>query len=297
MKKFLINIGLFFLLLVSVLFGIFCTVERNEEHYFCMLEKKRNAFASIEGERILFLGDSNLAFGLNSKTISDSLNRPVVNAGLHGGIGLQYMLNEYEKLVRKGDVVVIAPVFDQYYNGAGEYLSLPVALFYNHWHGISKLSFEQWKVFFSGFMQIIKQRNLNLSNEASYRASYFNEYGDEIKHWSMPSLEKIPYMSYAKGAINKSMINSLYDIVQKWKRTGADVYIMPPACTIDFYKENKLKIEQLSSTLKQAELPFIISPERCIFDLTHMYDGNYHLSKKGVDAYTALMIETLQSQI
>lgn len=293
MKKFLLNIS-FFAFIIALIFIIpVFLLERNDNHYFTMLSKKRTAFESIEGSRVLFIGDSNLAFGLDSKTISDSLRKPVINAGLHGGIGLHYMLQEYEDLVKSGDVVVLAPVYDQYYNGQGEYLTLPVALFYNNWHGISKLTFEQWKVFFSGYMQIIKQRNPNFSNEATYRASYFNEYGDEIKHWNMPSLSELPYMGYESGPINEEIISVLKKIIATWTTRGAVVYLAPPACTKGFYEENKTRISELQNVLKGAGLLFEFEPEQCAYDESYMYDGNYHLSKKGVDVYTSLMIRML----
>lgn len=297
MRKYIVNVILLMIIVASLLVAGIILTPKNLDSYFTMLKVKRERFEKISSPRILFIGDSNLAFGIDSKSIQDSLNLNVQNAGLHGGIGFLYMIKEYEDLVKEGDVVVLVPVYDQYYNGNGEYLTLPVALFYNEWHGVLKLSFDQWKVVLSGITQIMRQRNPRFDKINTYRASYFNEYGDEEKHWSLPSLDKIPKMTMPDADLNEKTLDYVFKTVEKWEKKGVKIYFAPPACTREFVNRYQKEIKSVSERLYIEGHPFIVSPEECSFDENFMYDGNYHLNKQGVDKYTHLMIDKLKYRI
>ena len=175
---------------------------------------KRLRFESLSSPRILFVGDSNLAFGLDSRAVANSFHCNVQNAGLHAGIGLYYCLQEYDDLIRKDDVIVICCTYQQYVRGYGESITLPVAVYYNDWNGLHKFNFSQWKVFLSGFMEIIRQHGLNLEDERTYRASYYNIYGDESKHWEFQPLDSIPEMGFPNMPLNDNMIEYLFDKIE-----------------------------------------------------------------------------------
>ncbi len=72
-----------------------------------MIDKHRT-LDSLPSPKIIFVGASNLAFGLNCKIIEDSLKLPVVNMGLHGGLGLYFILNEGRSNIQKGDIVILS---------------------------------------------------------------------------------------------------------------------------------------------------------------------------------------------
>ena len=49
---------------------------------------------SIKAGKIILAGGSNLAFGIDSKQLEETLGMPVVNLGLHAGLGLHFILEE-----------------------------------------------------------------------------------------------------------------------------------------------------------------------------------------------------------
>lgn len=77
--------------------------------------------------RIIFVGGSNLAFGLDSQRIKDSLNINVINYGLHAGIGLKYMVDDISTYARKGDIIVFAPEYSHFYSGLAYGESITIA--------------------------------------------------------------------------------------------------------------------------------------------------------------------------
>ena len=48
-----------------------------------------------------------MAFGYNSKIISDSMNMDVINFGLHAGFGLKYIIDVLSLYVKEGDIVSV----------------------------------------------------------------------------------------------------------------------------------------------------------------------------------------------
>lgn len=79
---------------------------------------KQELLENVPGHRIVIVGGSHAAYGLNSHMIHDSLPEyNLVNTSLHAGLGLKYMLEEIEDKVKPGDVAAIVI-------GMGEFCSV-----------------------------------------------------------------------------------------------------------------------------------------------------------------------------
>jgi hypothetical protein len=57
-----------------------------------VLDEKVERLASIEGKKIVVVGGSSVAFGLDSALMEEYLGMPVVNFGLYAAIGTKAML-------------------------------------------------------------------------------------------------------------------------------------------------------------------------------------------------------------
>lgn len=75
--------------------------------YNAALIDKVERLRSIDGPKIVLIGDSNLAFGIDSKKIEEALDMPVVNMGLHAGLGLAFHEEMAKLNVCKGDIYII----------------------------------------------------------------------------------------------------------------------------------------------------------------------------------------------
>jgi hypothetical protein len=74
---------------------------------------KHERLASAPSPRMIFVGGSNVLFGIDGDVVRDTLGYEPVNMGLIAGLRLNYMLAEVEPHVRAGDVVVLALEFRQ----------------------------------------------------------------------------------------------------------------------------------------------------------------------------------------
>ena len=64
--------------------------------------------------RVIIVGGSNTLLGFHSPTIERRVGLPVANLGVHGGLGLDYMLREALLSAEEGDIVVLAPEYRRF---------------------------------------------------------------------------------------------------------------------------------------------------------------------------------------
>ena len=98
-------------LIFSVSLAIF-TPPVFSESFFGVLDEKVERLDSIEEEKIVVIGGSSVAFGVNSELIERYTEMPVVNFGLYASLGTKLMLDLSRKSINSGDIVIIAPEMD-----------------------------------------------------------------------------------------------------------------------------------------------------------------------------------------
>lgn len=76
--------------------------------------KVRAAEAAPAGGRLLLVGGESVHFGLNAAALSSVVERPVLNLGTHQAVGLDYMLDRVEPLLRRGDRVLLMLEYEMF---------------------------------------------------------------------------------------------------------------------------------------------------------------------------------------
>src|SRR6476661_8416978 len=120
-KKLFLRIGVLGLaiLLTGALASQYDVRKVDNDYIAAVLEKDR-LIRNTPSPKIILVGGSNLAFGVDSKLLQDSLRLPVVNMGLYAKLGLRYMLAQVKPYIRAGDIVVVVPEYDQFYGQFSE---------------------------------------------------------------------------------------------------------------------------------------------------------------------------------
>jgi hypothetical protein len=123
MKKFIVKI-LFFLSLVFISIALSSVYVPNlsisNSLYYSILDK-HNLLKNSKSPKMIFIGGSNLSFGLDSKRIVDTYDMNVINMGIHAGFGLKYIANDIKPFISNGDIVIIVPEYDHFYKGWGSF--------------------------------------------------------------------------------------------------------------------------------------------------------------------------------
>jgi hypothetical protein len=307
MKKFIFKIWLFILLFLILCISIFCFLPYNPDNYLLAYNKKCDLLQQkSSGSRIILVGGSNLAFGIDSKMIKDSLHIDVINCGLHGGIGLKYMIDDICLYAKENDIIVFAPEYNHFFGkgayGEGSALSPIIYLSNGRTFGLLD-KVQKYNVIQGLFSSIIGVKikysiNVLLRRKDmpdAYSLSGFNEYGDYCKHWNFTGKKAINLPS------KLGQFNHLFGeyFVKKIKalKTQCRVVIIPPVIRESAYRVYENDAEKINIFLLENDIPFLVSPQTHVVSDDYAYDTYYHVNRKGVDFYTTCIVKELKNVI
>ncbi len=303
MKKFIQKVILFVVIVIGLLICIlFLGKNPFEKHILAVYPEKIKLLDETISPKIIFIGGSNVCYGLNSKQISDSLLIPVVNTSIHAGIGLDFLMTDLEPHVNKGDIVVLIPEYHQllggdYYGGI-EMVSVVIDIYPQ---GLLHLSAKQWKKTHPYFLKYLqgKLKNIfqeNVGDRGIYDKDVFNKYGDACGHWNKEeSSFFLPFsQNTAEAKINKDAINGILSFKEKVENKDAKFILLAPVLQSSSYDIISSEINLVKTELDKVGLSEHFSPQRYKFADNLIFDTPYHCNKKGVDLRTAYVIEDLK---
>lgn len=306
MKRFIKKILLFTLLFVTINLVLLFSIPKDCNAYLCEYNHKVELIDKTPQPRMMFIGGSNIAFGINSKTIIDSLHINVINLGLHGGIGIRFPLEDYLQYVKKGDIVVIQMEYENYKGGNGEletFLPLMVA---TDWRKTYLLNLQQWENIVLGVPQVaignlkrlIKYPftgSFDTSTESvdyGYSKSGFNEFGDEVSHLNYPS--KYPSIKKDKEQeISIDFLEWLTGAIQRYEEVGAKVVMLPPVIIASHFKAHYN--DNIEKALEKFHHPYIVKPEYMSLHDSCVFNTRYHVNAEGVKQNTAHIISVFKN--
>lgn len=300
MKKFLLRICFFCILLLIIIvlgFVMPVTPRASKSLLFAKIQKD-SLLQNVKKPRIIFIGGSNLSFGLNSQLIKDSLLLNPINTAISGGIGLQYMLDNSLPFIQKSDIVVVASEYDHFYGriiyGEEELLRTIAEIDVS---SRRKLNHQQIKNIYSytlkyAFSKFKPTEYLWVKESDIYGANSFNKYGDVDKHWKLNKRDFYP--SIISGTYNNETINILNQFREDLKKKGAILYITFPGFQAMAFDNSISQIEKVEKELTLNGFLLLGTPKRYRMPEEMIFNTSYHLSKKGVDYRTQLLIEDLK---
>jgi hypothetical protein len=266
--------------------------------------QKDSLMKNVKSPRIIFIGGSNLSFGLNSQMIKDSLNVNPINTGIHASIGLIYMMSNSLKFIKQGDIVVLVPEYQQFYGDYaygtdGEELTrtifdvniskirlLNIRQLINIFKIIPKYSLSKFKV----------SEYTNAEESDIYSINSFNNYGDAYKHWILKKQIFSPYGDLG-NQLNESVFEEIKSYQTEITKKKAALFISYPGYQDSSYENSSNSIKNIEVQLKKDFSCILGTPERYKIPDSLMFNTPYHLSKKGVDYRTSLLISDIKAGI
>lgn len=271
------------------------TPSQNESSFVSALSDKCERLGTLEGERIVVVGGSSVAFGVNSEELMKYTGRPVVNFGLYAALGTKLMLDLSRPDIKEGDLVVIAPEVDSqtmslYFNakttlkamdGSFELLGRipPDNIFSTlaaSWDfGIEKL----------GYM---KEGAPEVSGV--YTSESFNTLGD-ISYERRENVMPLYYdpntpIALSKDTPSDEFIEYLNSYAAYCKSRGADVvFSFSPMNALAVTEDSDPKA--FSDYLRRVlDFELISEAEDYILDPGYFYDTNFHPNDAGMKRHT-----------
>lgn len=282
------------------LIGYFYHVMPQYEHtYNASLLDKVNRLESLDDPKIVLLGNSNLAFGINSELIEEAMGMPVVNMGLHGGNGSAFHEEMAKYNVTSGDIYVLCHCDYNDKNSVAQPLTTWITI-ENHFHLWKLIRANDVITMVKSFPAYLK-RCLNLYSAGTgnqdpggvYARSAFNEYGDVavLREGNQDTSEgeiDVPEI----GDIPVKRINELNEYLTK---RGASLVvagypIKNGRSTADAFEFISFQ-EQL---VERLDCPVISNYVDYLFDYNYFFNSNRHLNSEGAELRTIQLISDLK---
>lgn len=304
------------LIIVTYITLIWFCVEKvdviDKNSYMYAINDKYNALSSLKSPKIVLVGGSNLAFGIDSERIANSIGLPVINTSLHANIGLKLMEDSVYQFIHSGDIIIVVPEYGQFYQsywGKSELMQAINAkkdLVY-HVNSCRQLA----NIIKYGCILIAEAINQKLLNGIPfnlpqnviptqngsaniYTRSAFNEYGDVVSHLHVPRYKK--YTLNAKGCrfseIDTAAIDDLREFQEKVATRDAKYMVAYPGIEESYFCREYA--ERLDSLLKKSHINLISSPFDYVYNEKYFFDTEYHLNAEGRAMRTATLISQIR---
>ena len=278
------------------------------------LDEKYNRLTSIEEDKIVVVGGSSVAFGLDSERLERYTGMPVVNFGLYAALGTKLMLDLSRRGIEEGDIVVLTPEMDPqtlslYFSSENTLKAIDddFSLFF-------KTDVENWFPMLGGmwrhasdklerYLNSLDNPNTGSSTEI-YQSKYFDEYGD----FDYPRENNIMQLYFDQNTpidLDKDNLKEefylftdyLNEYIEYCERRGATVYFsFPPMNELALTSAStdpEIRAEFVAHLEEEINCPFITEIDDMIMDAGYFFDTNFHLNDAGVIARTFTLGEDL----
>ncbi len=306
MTKFLVRVFLAISLLIGLL--VAAAMVGNQKNacqgFLGAFLDKQQRLENLHSPRLIFVGGSNLAFGLDSQKVAQHFDRETINLSTHAGLGLKFMLDSLNPHVQAGDTLVVIPEYAQFSDtfwGKQELASLVLDVYPNGW---KHLNWRQ-RIYLMPAMATYCAKDLFAQiqrrpfpklpgNESVYRRDAFNENGDVQVHWDLPSIEiQKAAKLYKCPRLDAFAFEYVSQFRTEIQQRGARLILLPPVYRMASFENQWPLIDGVDNRLRETGCEFQSGCQRYCFDNDLFFDSHYHLTRQGTQKRTEMVIEDL----
>lgn len=285
--------------LLVIVYLFFIVAPQYKGEYTGALIDKVERLRSIHEPKIVLIGNSNLSFGINSRIIENELEMPVVNMGLHGGLGNAFHEEMAKLNVTKGDVYILChSEYDD--NNSIPQPSLAWITLENHIGLWQLIRLDDIDELIEGLPIYIKRSTAlyaaetgNIDPGGVYARSAYNEYGDigvfrEGNEYSFVDEVKAPEI----GQVTAERINKLNRYLSDRGATllVAGYPIANGSHTVHTDEFIRFQ-EELAASLECA---IISNFADYMLDYSYFYNTSLHLNSEGANIRTRQLIDDIK---
>lgn len=304
--RYLVQAFLFGVLVIAFQVALFFLLPRNPYSYHLCFMRNIEALAQAPSPKVVCVGGSSMAFGMDSGLLEKELGLPVVNTAHHANLGLLYMLNSVEPALNAGDIVVFSAEYEHFDWMPWEGNSTLVELLFEDPRSARYLSASHIIPVLRGHVSPIKSRIRHLARTGGrrvfergpvYNERACNRHGDVISHLGSVTDQHIPGLRLA-GVPNEKRIRMLGEALRKWERKGVRILIAPPALRQSDFDANAGWIRTCIALFERhlpGRQPFL--PDETLFPAVFFFDSYYHLTREGRQLRTRQVLDALREMV
>lgn len=279
-----------------------------EEYLAEWIQAKESISQGLPAPKIVLLSGSNTLFGIDAEQMEQKLKIPVLNMGLHAGMG-EYVFYAGKSVLHAGDVVIL-PLEYSYYELAT--LSGEGVAFVTHYDSsyVQALPYgEQIRLIYNySFVDMLSDLVSGLRGTAEkkqtiYSAENFDSRGDIRGNDVRGSIMAAP-AKYAKVFSDAEVPNAksrriLEDFLTYCAKNNITVYAAWPSyltCDRKLDSEDSDRIRQIMDFWSAHNVKMLGDCEENLYDAGMFFDTNYHLNDAGRKIRTEKLLKNMQEE-
>ena len=290
---------------------VFCIPTQYSETFLGELPYKLDALKETEGNRIVVIGGSGVAFGQRSDLLEQELDGyRVINFGMYAGLGTTVMLDLAEDFIREGDIVIFSPeqsaqTLSCYFNAESMWQA-----FDGRYDLLSHLSGAHWGTmvsrlpYFAGAKFRYFRSGIAPQPEGIYRRDAFNGYGDiadPLRSQNIMAGGYDPDMTIDFSTVwpDEAFIERVNDFSSRCRER--DIRFFYRFCPMNALAVTDAGWMQMDTYFEQLQevldCEFLGDPRSSVMDARWFYDTNFHLNEAGAVVNTAVMAAELKEAV
>ncbi|MBV9388009.1 MAG: hypothetical protein JOZ78_16420 [Chroococcidiopsidaceae cyanobacterium CP_BM_ER_R8_30] len=303
LSSLLISYVIFFLLTI---YQIGAPTKSSQELHE-VITLKTSIANSVQAPKLLIVSGSNSFFGISSQMIAKKTAIPTVNAGLHAGLGIDYILYKARTLARPGDTVLIPLEYELYMPNTR---TSSVLLDYVFAHDTKYLSTHPWFVALLSLKRLllgiyskvfISQQFLAVDQPKVFANGSGDETNNKKANMTEAQYEKLNSASPVKITDRLLHDRSSLEVIAefaRWCKQNKIKVIATWPNTMWFKAYEKPAYVQIfqaiSKFYQDINVPIIGRYIDSMYDKSMFYDTYYHLNDEGVNIRTQQLITLLR---
>lgn len=298
--------GMFFikLMIMFAIVAVFCFVivmPQYEYNNQAAMVDKVARLESLDGPKITLVGNSNLAFGIDSKLMEDALGMPVANMGLHGGVGNAFNEQAAKINIHEDDLIILSPSSfndnDHIKNPELAWITIE-----NHpsmWRFIRPKDIPDMAMAYPTYLKkcigMWSNGTGNLDTDPIYSRSKYNEYGDNV--YPRPeSTEDLDLSLVGLPVISDEYVDRVNKLNAYVKERGATLLVAAYPIAWHENAPSKAEYAEFEKELKKRlDCEVISDYTQYCFEPKYFFNTYLHLTDEGAKLRTEQLIADIRS--
>lgn len=305
--RFLQYMGITLLICVLLFEGTIWGILRQKKDVFrssyqSVIQDKYRILKESNEPKIILVGGSNLAFGLDQKQLEEATGYKVASLGLHGGFGQLFPSELAKENINPGDIVLWAYEYTWLEDIGFDHLGTDLVMsgIDHHISMYKHVPPRKWGSFIGYLFTYADTKNHYQPAEGIYsRAAFDSQTGQMVA----PRPDPMHYEEAVFGtvditvpAISPKSVSYLKQYKEYIEKQGATVYFVAPPIIENGLvgeKENLRHIRAMEE--EQIGVPYLSDPVAYVYPESLMSDALYHCNSEGEQVRTKMLIEDLRA--
>jgi len=265
------------------------------------LAPKYERLRAIDEPKVIVVGGSSVAFGLDSALLEANVGMPVVNFGLYATLGTKIMMDLSKANINEGDIIVLAPEMDAqtlslYFNAEATLQGIE-----SNWGMLRYIDSDNHSDLVGGLYEYVTSkikylRDGLLDPAGVYNRDSFNEYGDIVYERPYNTMllgyDPTQTIDLTEELWDQEFVDYVNDYTAYCEKKGATVYFsfcpMNESAMASTTTEDTL-FAFYSYLYNTLDCEVIGNVNDYIIEQDYFYDSNFHLNDSGVVLRTSLL--------